>query len=110
MKYARPEVKQMSNPIEVKKPDIEQKPTFSGLIVKTGCNIDEDRGFYIVNLDGTSALVGRIREDVVVLKKFDDTSERKLQVRHDKDTIYMVKTEGFKSLIDANNMGVLVEL
>ncbi len=110
MKYTRPEVKQVSNPIEVQKPAVQQKPSFSGLIVKTGCNIDDDRGFYIVNLDGTSALVGRIKEDIVILKKFDDSSERKLQVRHDKDNIYMVKTEGFKSLIDANNMGVLVEL
>ena len=110
MKYAKPVEKVVNNPIEVQKSVMQEKPTFSGLIVKTGCNIDEDRGFYIVNLDGTSALIGRIKDDVVVLKKFDDTSDKKLQVRHDKDNIYMVKTEGFKSLIDATNMGVLVEL
>ena len=110
MKYAKPVEKVVNNPIEVQKSVMQEKPTFSGLIVKTGCNIDEDRGFYIVNLDGTSALIGRIKDDVVVLKKFDDTSDKKLQVRHDKDNIYMVKTEGFKSLIDAANMGVLVEL
>ncbi len=103
-------VKKVTNPIEVKKVEKTEKPTFSGLIVKTGCNIDDDRGFYIVNLDGTTALVGRMKEEVVVLKKFDDSSDKKLQVRHDKDNIYMVKTEGFKSLIDASNMGVLVEL
>ena len=111
MKLSQPaKAKEVTNPIAVKKVEKTEKPTFSGLIVKTGCNIDDDRGFYIVNLDGTSALVGRIKEDVVILKKFDDTLERKLQVRHDKDNIYMVKTDGFKSLIDAANMGVLVEL
>ena len=109
-KKKKPVEKVVNNPIEVQKSVMQEKPTFSGLIVKTGCNIDEDRGFYIVNLDGTSALIGRIKDDVVVLKKFDDTSDKKLQVRHDKDNIYMVKTEGFKSLIDATNMGVLVEL
>ncbi len=101
---------EIKNPIEVKKVANENVNSFNGLIVKTGCNINEDRGFYIVNLDGTSALIGRIKDEVFVLKKFDDNSDKKLQVRHDKDEIYMVKTEGFKSLIDASNMGVLIEL
>jgi len=109
MKMAKPVQKEISNPIENKKSSTE-KPTFSGLIVKTGCNIDEDRGFYIVNLDGTSALIGRIKEDIFVLKKFDDTSNRRLQVRHDKENIYMVRADEFKSLVDIENMGVLIEL
>lgn len=112
MKMKRPEslIHRMStNPISAKKAEM-PKPLFSGLIVKTGCNIDKDRGFYIVNLDGTSALIGRIKDEIFVLKKFDDESDKHLQIRHDKDNIYMVKTDGFKSLVDAGNMGVLIEL
>ena len=52
----------------------------------------------------------RIGEEVFVLKKFDDLANKRLQVRHDKDDIYMVRTDDFKSLVDANNMGVLIEL
>ena len=112
MKMKRPEslIRRMStNPISAKKNET-SKTSFSGLIVKTGCNIDKDRGFYIVNLDGTSALIGRIKDEIFVLKKFDDESDKHLQIRHDKDNIYMVKTDGFKSLVDAGNMGVLIEL
>ena len=112
MKMKRPEslIRRMStNPISAKKAET-SKPSFSGLIVKTGCNIDENRGFYIVNLDGTSALIGRIKDEIFVLKKFDDESDKHLQIRHDKDNIYMVKTDGFKSLVDAGNMEVLIEL
>ena len=110
MKITKPVHKETQNPIELTKTDNSESPTFSGLIVKTGHNIDEERGFYIVNLDGTSALIGRIKEEVFVLKKFDDNETKRLQVRQDKDSVYMVKTDGFKSLVDVNNMGVLIEL
>lgn len=84
----------------------------NGLIVKSGFNIDENKGFYVVSLDGTSALIGRIKDEVFVLKKFDNTIDKPLQVRHDKDNVYMVKAADFKSLVEVNEdkMGVLIEL
>ena len=83
----------------------------NGLIVKSGYNIDENRGFYIVSLDGVSALVGRVKDEIFVLHKFDDEVD-KLQVRLDSENVYMVKAGDFKSMVDVdeNKMGVLIEL
>lgn len=84
----------------------------NGLIVKSGFNIDDNKGFYIVNLDGKSALIGKVNDEVFVLKKFDKNVTSPIQVRHDNANVYMVKAEGFKSLVEVNNdkMGVLIEL
>lgn len=84
----------------------------NGLIVKSGFNIDENKGFYIVNLDGKSALIGKVNDEVFVLKKFDSNVTNPIQVRHDNANVYMVKAGGFKSLVEVNEdkMGVLIEL
>lgn len=111
MKLQQPSGKQMTNPITQLKAE-SQANYLNGLIVKSGFNIDKDRGFYLVNLDGEMALIGRIKEEVFVLKKFDRPIEKPLQVRKDNPNVYMVKTEGFRSLVEVseNNMGVLIEL
>ena len=104
MKNTRPHP--ASNPIENKNDNY-----LNGLIVKSGYNIDENRGFYLVSLDGVTALVGRVKEEIFVLKKFDENVD-KLQVRLDNENVYMVKAGDFKSLVDVdeNKMGVLIEL
>lgn len=89
-----------------------QESYFTGTIVKSGHKIAPDKGFYIVNKDGKNALVGKINDKVIVLKKFENNITQPIQVRHDKDNIYMVKAGGFKSMVEVNdeNMGVLIEL
>ena len=84
----------------------------NGLIVKSGYNIDQNKGFYIVNLDGKSALIGKVNNEVFVLKKFDKNVTNPIQVRHDNANVYMVKAGDFKSLVEVNSdkMGVLIEL
>lgn len=84
----------------------------NGLIVKSGYNIDQNKGFYIVNLDGKSALIGKVNDEVFVLKKFDKNITNPIQVRHDNANVYMVKAGDFKSLVEVNSdkMGVLIEL
>lgn len=84
----------------------------NGLIVKSGYNIDQNKGFYIVNLDGKSALIGKVNNEVFVLKKFDKNVTNPIQVRHDNANVYMVKAGDFKSLVEVNTdkMGVLIEL
>lgn len=106
-----------SNPIQqtnpISKLRNETKASYlNGLIIKSGFNIDENKGFYVVNLEGTSALVGRINDEIFVLKKFDKNVDKPIQVRHDNANVYMVKAGGFKSLIEVNDdkMGVLIEL
>ena len=66
----------------------------------------------MVNLDGKSALIGKVNDEITVLKKYDKVIDKPLQVRHDNANVYMVKSEGFKSLVEVNDdkMGVLIEL
>ena len=101
----------VTNPITKTKNETKED-YLSGLIVKSGFNIDANRGFYLVSLDGKSAIVGRIGEDVFVLKKFDRNINQPLQVRMDNPNVYMVKADDFKSLVEVSkdNMGVLIEL
>lgn len=98
--------KHISNPIAQRK-----ESNLNGLIVKSSYEIDSNKGFYIVNLDGVNALIGRVGEEIFVLKKFD-TAVDKLQVRLDNENVYMVKAGDFKSLVDVSDskMGVLIEL
>lgn len=107
----------VNNPIQQTNPITklrnETKSSYiNGLIVKSGFNIDENKGFYIVNLDGKSALIGKVNEEVFVLKRFDTNITDPIKVRHDNANVYMVKAGGFKSLVEVNNekMGVLIEL
>ena len=111
MKIQKSDNKKMSNPISQLKSETKEN-YINGLIVKSGFNIDKEKGFYLVNLDGEMALIGRIKEEVFVLKKFDRPIEKPLQVRQDNPNVYMVKTDGFRSLVEVNNnkMGVLIEL
>ena len=92
---------------------IKQRRTNSaeGLVIKTGYNIDENRGFYIANVDGMNTLIGRINDETFVLKTFD-TNVDNLQVRHDNENVYVVKAGDFKALVDVSEdkMGVLIEL
>lgn len=84
----------------------------NGLIVKSGYNIDSEKGFYLVNMDGVSALVGRIKDDIFILKKFDHVVDKQLQVRQDYGSVYIVKAGGFKCLVDVakDKMGTLIEI
>ena len=82
-----------------------------GLVIKTGYNIDENRGFYIANVDGMNTLIGRINNETFVLKTFDKNVDN-LQVRYDNENVYVVKAGDFKALVDVSEdkMGVLIEL
>lgn len=107
----RPIAKSQTNPIT--KQHSETKASYlNGLIVKSGYNIDNNKGFYIVNVDGKSALIGKVNDEVFVLKRFDSNVTNPIQVRHDNANVYMVKAGGFKSLVEVTNdkMGVLIEL
>ena len=46
------------------------------------------------------------------MKKFDTNIEKPLQVRQDNPNVYMVKADGFRSLVEVSKdkMGVLIEL
>ncbi len=86
--------------------------SMNGLIVKSGYNIDSEKGFYVVNIDGVSNLVGRIKDDIFVLKKFDYVVDKPIQVRQDHGNVYIVRVGKFKCLVDVaqDKMGTLIEI
>ena len=88
------------------------RPYMNGLIVKSGYNIDSEKGFYVVNIDGVSALVGRIKDSIFVLKKFDHVVDKPIQVRPDDNNVYIVRVGKFKCLVDVSKdkMGTLIEI
>ncbi|MBO6086798.1 hypothetical protein J6P92_00430 [bacterium] len=98
----------VSNPIEKSK----NSTYFKGTIVKSSFKIGQDKGIYLVNKNGKNSLVGKVKDKVFVLKKFDGNITNPIQVRHDNANVYMVKAGGFKSLVEVNDdkMGVLIEL
>jgi len=89
-----------------------QAPVRKKMKIKESRAIDEHKGFYLVDMDDKLALMGRIDDKFTVLKKFDDKEKKTLQVRRDKDNLYMVRTDGFKALVDVegSKMGVMAEL
>ena len=97
----------MDNPISGKT----SKDYMSGLVVKQSFNIDENKGFYIVSLDGSNALIGRVGSEIFVLEKFNN-EPGKMQVRLDSENVYIVKIGSYKALIDVSDtkMGVLIQL
>jgi len=101
-------ISRTSSPISAKTPT----PYMNGLIVKSGYNIDSEKGFYLVNIDGVSALVGRIKDSIFILKKFDRVIDKPLQVRHDDGSVYIVRAGGYKCLVDVSKdkMGTLIEI
>lgn len=107
-----PEPKKITtNPIEALRNETREN-NLSGLIIKSGYDIDKDRGFYLVSLDGKSAIIGKSGEEIFVLKKSDRNIVKPLQVRMDNPNVYMVKADNFKSLVEVqkDKMGVLIEL
>ena len=84
----------------------------SGLNIKSNYIIDSDKSIYMVDLDGVSAIIGKIGEEIFVLKKFDKIVNKPMQVRLDYGNTYIVKVGTFKCLVDVtgSKMGTLLEI
>lgn len=85
-------------------------------IVTSEYVIDHNKGFYLVDFEDTTALVGHIADEIFVLKKFDKKIEGSLQARMDErkenSINYMTKVGKFKALVEVTpkNMNLLIEL
>lgn len=85
-------------------------------IVTSEFVIDHNKGFYLVDFEDTTALVGHIADEIFVLKKFDKKVEGNLQARMDErkenSINYMTKVGKFKALVEVTpkNMNLLIEL
>jgi hypothetical protein len=86
--------------------------SLNSLIIKSGHKIDSERGFYLVNMDGVSAIIGKVKNSTFMLKKFDSVVDGPLQVRRDEADVYIVRVGGFKCLVNVSQdkMGTLIEI
>lgn len=85
-------------------------------IVKSEFQIDDEKGFYLVDFENTTALVGHIEDEIFILKRFKEKVEGPLQARLNEkkpnSINYMTKIGDFKALVEVtpNNMNLLIEL
>lgn len=102
----------VSNPISRSNAGKSEPYMGGGLIVKSGYNIDSGKGIYLVNMDGVSAIVGRIQGTTFILKKFDRVIDKPLQVRQEDDNVYIVRAGKYKCLVNVSEdrMGTLIEI
>ena len=85
-------------------------------LVKSEFKIDNVKGFYLVDFEDSTALVGHIEEEIFVLKRFDNKVSAKIQARVNEQkgtsTNYMTKVGGFKGIVEVTpeRMNLLIEL
>lgn len=102
-------------PIEAQEPEVIEKPSEEE-IIKSEFTIDKDKGFYLVDVEDSSALVGHIKDKIFVLKQFDQKIQSPLQARldeqKDNSSNYMAKVGSFRGLVEVTKkeMNLLIEL
>jgi len=94
----------------------EEQQGEQGEFVKSEYVIDEGKGFYLVDFEDTSALVGHIEDEIFVLKRFEQRLNEKIQARLDEkkanSSNYMTRVGNFKGLVEVTpeKMNLLIEL
>ena len=80
--------------------------------IKSTYTIDSQRSIHLVNVDGHSALIGKNGSNISLIKNFETSVYKPLQVRRDYNSVYIVRVGEFKCLVDsaAPKMGVLLEI
>ena len=111
-KRSRSEMMSVTNPVGKKVPFKKPQTSDFNISIKSKYDIDNDKSIFMVESEGVSALIGKIGENVYVLKKFDKIVNKPLQVRLDYGSVYIVKVGGFKCLVDVaeDKMGTLLEI
>jgi len=111
-KRSRSDMTNVTNPMDKKTPFKKSQASDFNISIRSKYDIDKDKCIYMVESDGISALIGKIGENVYVLKKFDNIVNKPLQVRLDYGSVYIVKVGDFKCLVDVaeDKMGTLLEI
>lgn len=99
---------------ENKKEEISQEPVNE--FIKSEFAIDDNKGFYLVDYEDTTALVGHIAEEVFVLKRFDSKIQGDIQARLNEQKpnsmSYMTRVGAFRGVVEVtpHDMNLLIEL
>ena len=111
-KRTRTEMMGITNPIQKISSRKKTKSSDLDISIKAKYDIDHNKSIMMVESDGISSIIGKIGENVYVLKKFDKIINKPLQVRLDYGNVYIVKAGNFKCLVDVaeDKMGTLLEI
>lgn len=78
--------------------------------------IDENKGFYLVNVESQVALIGYINDEIFIINRFDNLKCTNLQTRlnerqNDKST-YIVRLDDYRALVEVteDDMNLVIEL
>ena len=111
-KRSRAEMMSVTNPMQKISLHNKAKSSDLNISIKSKYDIDHNKSIMMVESDGISSIIGKIGENVYVLKKFDKVINKPLQVRLDYGDVYIVKAGNFKCLVDVaeDKMGTLLEI
>jgi hypothetical protein len=104
--YAKPEM--------ISKPIIKEEALNE--IIKSEFIIDNKKGFYLVDFENSTSLVGHIGEEFFVLKRFKDKIQGQIKARINErkgnSLNYMTKIGNYRALVEvtSENMNLLIEL
>lgn len=85
-------------------------------LIKSEFAIDNQKGFYLVDFEDTTALVGHINEEIFILKRFNEKISAPLQARLNEkkefSASYMTRVGSFKGIVEVTpyDMNLLIEL
>lgn len=97
---------------EEEEPEIEEQNEF----VKSEFVIDDEKGFYLVDFENSTSLVGHIEDEIFVLKRFDEKIQAPIQARlneHNGSSVnYMTKVGSYRAIVEVTpkDMSLLIEL
>ncbi len=101
--------------VEVKIP-VEEKNINNSPTLISNTKIDSNKGFYLVDYEGETALIGYIGDEIFIINKFEKLNNCNLRMRlNEKNTnksTYIVKLDNYKALIEVceDKMNLVVEL
>ena len=85
-------------------------------LVKSEFVIDGAKGFYLVDFENSTALVGHIEDEIFILKRFNEKIEAQIQARLNEqkgnNVSYMTKVGDYRALVEVTpkDMNLLLEL
>lgn len=101
--------------VEIKM-SVEEKNINNSPTLISNTKIDTNKGFYLVDYEGETALIGYIGDEIFIINKFKKLNNCNLRMRlNEKNTnksTYIVKLDNYKALIEVceDKMNLVVEL
>lgn len=108
-------INEAKTPIKEEKVIEEQETAPPAPDLLSNISIAENKGFYLINYEDETALVGYINDEIFIINKFGTVKNCNLQTRLNEEkegkSVYIVRLDDYKALVEVSdeNMNLLVE-